>query len=714
MRKSLLLLPFTILWCSLSFGQAFSEGFSNVVGLTANGWNMQNLSTPIGSNPSWTQGDPVNGPFAANSLPSNSYIATNFNNVAGANTISNWLLTPTLNLSNGDVVTFYTRTVNMPQYADNLQVRLSTNGSSTNVGATNTSVGDFSTLLLEVNPNLTAAGYPNTWTQYTVTIAGLAAPTQGRIAFRYYVPNGGPNGLNSDFIGIDDIVYTPTVACNLSVTATGYNAYGGGANGTVTAAATNGTAPYIFTWSSGQTTSTVNNLSPGQYSVTVTDANGCTASANALIFNLAGPTVLSNSNVVSSNQTVNGGFTPQWVCANDTLTSGGGIMNIYLESGATFITGGGIDSVFAKSGSTIIMTGGIHKIFHEPGVNLVMNGGIPTLYPCASLVFNYTQAPANGCAPVPVCNLSTTGSGTNIDCFGASTGSATVNPAGGTAPYSYAWSPNGATTQTVNNLPAGTYTVTVTDANGCTSTYTITITEAPVLSLNTTQVNVLCSGENTGSIDLTISGGSPSYTYLWSNGSTNQDLSNLSAGTYTVTVTDATNCESSATVTISEPLALTLSTTSTNTSSGMMNGAAGTVASGGVPPYTYLWSQGGTTDAITGLGAGVYSVTVTDANGCMAVDTVTVESVGGLNTLNPELSVIVFPNPSYGKFTIQTDATFIPQSVQILTAEGRMVESLSLGKDEILTVDAQHWAKGTYWVQFNNTNGRMCLPLVKQ
>ena len=98
----------------------------------------------------------------------------------------------------------------------------------------------------------------------------------------------------------------------------------------------------------------------------------------------------------------------------------------------------------------------------------------------------------------------------------------------------------------------------------------------------------------------------------------------------------------------------------------------------------------------------------------MAVDTVTVESVGGLNTLNPELSVIVFPNPSYGKFTIQTDATFIPQSVQILTAEGRMVESLSLGKDEILTVDAQHWAKGTFWVQFNNTNGRMCLPLVKQ
>jgi len=135
------------------YSQALNEGFGNVAGLIGNGWNMQNLSTPIGSNPNWVQGDPVNMPFAANSLPSNSYIAVNYNSVAGTATISNWLITPMLNLNNGDVLSFYTRGTGSI-YADNLQVRLSTSGSSTNVGASNISVGDFSNLLLEINPTL--------------------------------------------------------------------------------------------------------------------------------------------------------------------------------------------------------------------------------------------------------------------------------------------------------------------------------------------------------------------------------------------------------------------------------------------------------------------------------------------------------------------------------------------------------------------------------
>ncbi len=215
--------------CLLSFGSTFSqainEGFSNVAGLTAAGWNQQNLSTPIGVNPNWVQGDPVNIPFSANSLPANSYIAVNYNSVAGAATISNWLISPMLNLNNGDVITFYTRGTGSI-YADNLQVRLSTNGSSTNVGASNISVGDFSNLLLEINPTLNAALYPAIWTQYTITISGLAAPTTGRIAFRYYVPNGGPSGANSDLIGIDDFVYTPVLSCNLTATDLYSDSYG--------------------------------------------------------------------------------------------------------------------------------------------------------------------------------------------------------------------------------------------------------------------------------------------------------------------------------------------------------------------------------------------------------------------------------------------------------------------------------------------------------
>src|SRR4029079_15338751 len=131
-----------------------------------------------------------------------------FNNGTGVSTLSNWLLTPPLTLANGVVLTFYTRTVDTPTFPDRLQVRMSTNGASTNVGSTATSVGDFTTLLLDVNPTYTTDGYPNVWTQFTVTLSGVASPTQGRLALRYFVENGGPSGANSDYIGIDTLQIT--------------------------------------------------------------------------------------------------------------------------------------------------------------------------------------------------------------------------------------------------------------------------------------------------------------------------------------------------------------------------------------------------------------------------------------------------------------------------------------------------------------------------
>ncbi len=308
MKTRLFLAVLCLFTLGSSFSQAINEGFANVAGLTAAGWNQQNLSTPIGSNPNWVQGS--SAVFPENSAPVDSYIASNFNAVAGAATISNWLITPTLNLSNGDVISFYTRSTG-GIYPDNLQVRMSTNGSSTNVGATNTSVGDFSNLLLEVNPALTAAGYPSTWTQYTITVSGLAAPTSGRIAFRYYVPNGGPNGNNSDFIGIDDFVYTPVQSCNLTATASVNNAMGGGPNGTINLTVNGGTPPYSFMWNNGSTTQNQSMLPSGCYTVVVVDAAGCQATTTACVTNLAGPILYANSNVVNSYQVVNGGFIPQ-------------------------------------------------------------------------------------------------------------------------------------------------------------------------------------------------------------------------------------------------------------------------------------------------------------------------------------------------------------------------------------------------------------------
>ncbi|MBL7900322.1 MAG: choice-of-anchor J domain-containing protein, partial [Crocinitomicaceae bacterium] len=201
---------------SLQTNAQITENFDVITTLAGSGWVMQNNSVPVGST-NWFQG---NGTvFAAFNGASDSYIGANFNNTTGANTISNWLVTPNVTIKNGDVITFYTHASPDNMWADNLQVRMSTNGASTNVGTGSAAVGDFTTLLLEINPTLSLGVYPYlNWQQFTITISGLSAPTSGRFAFRYYVPNGGPSGTNSDYIGIDNFVYTPYVCPVLTVT----------------------------------------------------------------------------------------------------------------------------------------------------------------------------------------------------------------------------------------------------------------------------------------------------------------------------------------------------------------------------------------------------------------------------------------------------------------------------------------------------------------
>lgn len=162
--------------------------------------------------------------FTAQTGTGNSYIACSFQSVAGANTISNWMLTPQITLNNGDQFKFWTRkpTPAPNDFPDRMQVRLSTNGASTNVGVTNTSVGDFTTLLLDINPTLVVGGYPLVWTQFTITISGLPGPTNGRVAFRYFVTNGGPGGANSDYIGVDTFQYIAAVPTAANVSVGGY------------------------------------------------------------------------------------------------------------------------------------------------------------------------------------------------------------------------------------------------------------------------------------------------------------------------------------------------------------------------------------------------------------------------------------------------------------------------------------------------------------
>jgi len=210
-----------------------------------------------------------------------------------------------------------------------------------------------------------------------------------------------------------------------------------------------------------------------------------------------------------------------------------------------------------------------------------------------------------------------------------SDGTATANPSGGTPAYTFLWS-TGATTQTITGLTAGTYTVTVTDFQGCTASNSSVVNQANCsLNLSPIHNDVLCYGGNNGSITITESGAHGTVGYVWNDGATTQDRTGLSAGTYTDTATDASNCIATVSATIiepSSPISASILKTDVSTSGGS-DGTATANPSGGTPGYTFQWSTGATTQTITGLAVGSYTVTVTDSHGCTASISITINQL---------------------------------------------------------------------------------------
>ncbi|KAF2518378.1 hypothetical protein EYY60_00165, partial [Flavobacterium zhairuonense] len=307
---------------------------------------------------------------------------------------------------------------------------------------------------------------------------------------------------------LNAIASTTAVSCN------------NGANGSATISPSGGTSPYTYLWSNGAATATINGLTAGTYSVTVTDANSCTKTVNNII--ITQPTILSGT------------------------------------------------------ASTIA-----------------------------------------------------------VSCFGGANGSATVTASGGVPAYTYSWAPSGGTAATASGLVAGTYSVTITDANSCSTTINNIVVGSPASALTATagaQTNVLCNGGATGSATVSVSGGTPAYTYSWApSGGTAATATGLTAGTYTVTVTDANACQTTQSFTISQPTVLNATPVAqTNIACyGGSTGSATVTGTGGTGAYTYSWApSGGTAATATGLAAGTYTVTVTDANGCQDTQSFTITQPG--------------------------------------------------------------------------------------
>ena len=247
MRKIYFILSFMVFsFASLAQVNTLTESFDAA---SPAGWTVQNLSNPVGTTTWVTGGSAI--PELGGYIGAG-HARVNYNSTAGAGTISNWFISPVLNLKDGAVITFYTRTPTGSAYADRLEVRLSTAGTSTNVGTTESSVGDFTILACTINPALTVGNssggcgnlYPQSWTQYTITVSGVGGTAvPGRVAFRYYVTNGGPSGTNSNLIGLDEFSFdntvcttptpgtasAPATACNnalFNLTLTGYSPSG--------------------------------------------------------------------------------------------------------------------------------------------------------------------------------------------------------------------------------------------------------------------------------------------------------------------------------------------------------------------------------------------------------------------------------------------------------------------------------------------------------
>ena len=215
---------------------------------------------------------------------------------------------------------------------------------------------------------------------------------------------------------------------------------------------------------------------------------------------------------------------------------------------------------------------------------------------------------------------------TEITCYGANNASITLTVTGGTAPYQANWS-NLATGFFQNNLAAGSYTITITDANGCPKPITINIIEAPIFTINPVVTNISCFGANNGSINLNLIGGQAPVTLTWSDGSTSGTVrNNLLPGTYSVSISDGTPCYINRTFIIVEPQPLVLNATIQNALDcfNASSGAINLVVSGGTPPFSYVWSNSATTEDITNIPNGNYSVVVTDSRGCIKTASYTV------------------------------------------------------------------------------------------
>lgn len=478
-------------------------------------------------------------------------------------------------------------------------------------------------------------------------------------------------------------------------------------NGTATVNASGGTAPYTYAWSNGASTQNISGLTAGMYSVTVTDANGCTVNVDAV--EVTQPPLLTatitNASTACSNiagVAANGGtpgYTYLWSNGSTdatissvpaglysvTVTDANGCtvnQTVNLTVNEAFNPAANVtnSTCFGANNGSITVTNANATApftFSIDGLNFVP-GTIPFSFTnLAPGTYTIAVRDINGCTgfvtrtvtqptqlSVQVVNIQST-------CFAQSTGSINVSVSGGIPAYSYNWSGPGGFSSTqlnVNNLAAGNYVLTVTDNNGCVDVSNITVPSFNEIVADAVVTNIDCRGAATGAINLSVSGGTGNgFIYSWTGGitSSNEDISNLLPGNYNVLITDAgSGCFINRSYTITQPASLiSLSTSRTNVGGCASLGTITATGAGGTPPYTYNLNGGSyqSSNMFSGLYGGTFTVGVKDNNGCTTTRTVTITDNGsdeyeGNNSKNQAKVIPVSsPSPVLARIALATD-----------------------------------------------------------
>ncbi len=431
------------------------------------------------------------------------------------------------------------------------------------------------------------------WTTFT-TGTTIPAPTTFPVQL---VDNAGTTLLITSLASIPACSSNPCPTINVAISSQVDVGCGSTNNGSATVAASGGTAPYQYTWNPGNLTgASQNSLSVGTYTVSVVDAASCTGSTTVTI---------------GQASTLN--LTMSAVSSTCGLSNGTASVNVTGGSGA-------YSYVWSPAGGTASTTTPV-----AGGVTYTVN------------VTNGTCTGSNSILVGSSTAVTSTSSTVGSNC-GSSNGSATVTPSGGTLPYTYVWSPSGGNGATANNLSSGPYSVLITDGSGCSLTLPVNVPAIGGPTVTISNIIGASCGQSIGSATANVTGGTFPYTYSWSpSGGSGATASGLTTGTYTVSVTDATGCLVSENAVIPGSAQIVNVGNVTDENCGQSNGQISLNITGGTSPFTYNWTPSGpNSPLLTNLTGGQYSVTVTDASGCTANSTFTVDVVGTLPvSVNP-------------------------------------------------------------------------------